>query len=562
MFKDKTLRNILFISVASVVVLAAYNIFFVFPSLAELLTDLSQDTSVRVATHLKNILQSVDVPFTKDALPHSLHGEALLLKKDFGLLKILVISPSGKTIYSTDPSDIGHVIDEKFFYDVVAQGKVYKEFVREDTRSASGQILKADVVETYVPLMRNGAFWGACEVYMDISGVEARTNAFLLKSFSALLFLVISLLAALAAVSLRANKGVALRLKAEEALKESEHFLQDILQTEPECVKLLAPDDSVIMMNPAGLSMIEADSLEQVKGLPVSSLIAPEHRQAFQDLTKETFNGRSGTLEFELIGLKGRRLWLETHAVPFRNAKGEIFASLGVTRDITPRRKAEDLLRSALGEKDILLKEIHHRVKNNLQVVASMLGLQARDIRDRESRLLFEESRQRIETMSLIHEKLYRSRDLAGIDFGEYVDDLISQLLTFNAGGSERITLETDIRGISLDIGSAIPCGLIVNELVSNALRHAFADGRGGSLVIRMHALDDGRITLTVGDNGVGIPEGLDFRNTKTLGLQLVISLVGQLNGMISLDGTSGTTFTIEFRGEKNMKRRGNDSGE
>jgi PAS domain S-box-containing protein len=562
MFKDKTLRNILFISVASVVVLAAYNIFFVFPSLAELLTDLSQDTSVRVATHLKNILQSVDVPFTKDELPHSLHGEALLLKKDFGLLKILVISPSGKTIYSTDPSDIGHVIDEKFFYDVVAQGKVYKEFVREDTRSASGQILKADVVETYVPLMRNGAFGGACEVYMDISGVEARTNAFLLKSFSALLFLVISLLAALAAVSLRANKGVALRLKAEEALKESEHFLQDILQTEPECVKLLAPDDSVIMMNPAGLSMIEADSLEQVKGLPVSSLIAPEHRQAFQDLTKETFNGRSGTLEFELIGLKGRRLWLETHAVPFRNAKGEVFASLGVTRDITPRRKAEDRLRSALGEKDVLLKEIHHRVKNNLQVVASMLGLQARDIRDRESRLLFEESRQRIETMSLIHEKLYRSRDLAGIDFGEYVDDLISQLLTFNAGGSERITLETDIRGISLDIGSAIPCGLIVNELVSNALRHAFADGRGGSLVIRMHALDDGRITLTVGDNGVGIPEGLDFRNTKTLGLQLVISLVGQLNGMISLDGTSGTTFTIEFRGEKNMKRRGNDSGE
>jgi PAS domain S-box-containing protein len=561
MFKHNALRNFLLIAVASVAILAAYTIFFVVPSFSELLAGLSQNTSIRIATHLKNILQSRDIRLSRGSLPHDFDREAELLKKDFGLMKILVISPSGETVYSTDPADMGHVVDEKFFYDVVAKGGIFNEFVKKNTPSVSGQLLGADVVETYVPLMRDGSFFGACEVYMDITGLTTQTNAILVKSFSTLFFLVICLLAALAAASFKANRSMALQTKAEEALRESENLLHNILETEPECVKLIAPDNTLLMMNPAGLAMMEADSLDQVKGRRISSLIVTEHRRAFETLTKQTFEGTSGTMEFEMVGLKGGRLWLETHAVPIRNSKGEIFASLGVTRNITERKHAEDRLRSALREKDILLKEIHHRVKNNLQVVASMLGLQAREIKDRESRTFFEESRQRIETMSLIHEKLYRSGDLARIDFREYVDDLTSHLLSLNATGSQHIALETDIRGVSLDIASAIPCGLIMNELVSNALGHAFPGGRKGRITIRMRESDDGRITLAVSDDGIGLPEGLDFQNTKTLGLQLVISLAGQLGGTISLDRTAGTAFSIDFGGGNEMKGRGNSGG-
>lgn len=222
--------------------------------------------------------------------------------------------------------------------------------------------------------------------------------------------------------------------------------------------------------------------------------------------------------------------------------------AVGIFRDITGRRQAEEQIRSALREKEILLKELHHRVKNNLQIVASMLRLQSGYITDREARMLFEESWNRIETMAIIHDKLYRTKDLARVDFKEYVEELSSNLLTLTAGKSEEIELESDVEGVVLDVNNSIPCGLIINELVSNSLKHAFPDGRKGKITISMHSDDDGGITLFVGDNGIGFSDGVDFRNTESLGLQLVVSLVEQLDGVIELDRSEGTTFTIKFQ--------------
>lgn len=232
-------------------------------------------------------------------------------------------------------------------------------------------------------------------------------------------------------------RAISKQKRTEEELLKTQNYLQSIIETEPECIKLLARDGTLLMMNRAGLEMIEAGSLDQVKGRSVSELVCPEYRQEFKSLTDKCFEGSLGTMEFEIVGIKGRRLWLETHAVPLRDAKGEIFASLGVTRNITERKHAEEQLRAAIREKDVLLKEIHHRVKNNLQVVASMLQLQSAYIEDKEAKLFFEESQKRVETMSLIHEKLYGSQDLASIDFREYVHDLTDNLLALHAGESK-----------------------------------------------------------------------------------------------------------------------------
>jgi len=216
--------------------------------------------------------------------------------------------------------------------------------------------------------------------------------------------------------------------------------------------------------------------------------------------------------------------------------------------ELAERRHAEEQIVSALREKDILLKEIHHRVKNNLQIVASMLHLQLGYIEDKGARILFEESQKRVESMSLIHEKLYRTKDLARIDFDDYVNSLVGNLLNLNTGGSERIGIKSAIEGVTLDVNNAIPCGLIINELVSNALRHAFPEGREGKIDICMRRDHRGNVALMVGDNGIGFPEDIDFRNTKSLGMQLVISLVNQLGGVIQLVRREGTSFRIAFR--------------
>jgi len=342
--------------------------------------------------------------------------------------------------------------------------------------------------------------------------------------------------------------------RTEEELRKTRNYLQSIIETEPACVKLLSPEGALLDMNRAGLAMIQADSLDQVQGKPVAGLLLPEYREAFRSLIDKTFGGSSGVMEFEMVGLKGKHIWLETHAVPLHNAKGEIFASLGITRDITERKRAEEQIMAALREKDILLKEIHHRVKNNLQVVASLLDLQSRSIEDGQARLLFGESQKRIETMTLIHEKLYRSKDLARIDFAEYVDDLTTHIFSLHEGKSGQIDLKTDVGDVVLDVNKAIPCGLVINELVSNALKHAFTSGEKGTVSIRMHSRDKGGVTISVSDDGKGFPEDVDFRNTKTLGMQLIISLVDQLGGVMKREGGEGTTFTITFQG-------GNDEG-
>ena len=207
---------------------------------------------------------------------------------------------------------------------------------------------------------------------------------------------------------------------------------------------------------------------------------------------------------------------------------------------------ANSLLTSSLKEKEVLLKEIHHRVKNNLQVISSLLNLQASFIHDKEVLTIFIESRNRVRSMALVHEKLYQSKDLARIDFADYIRALTINLLSSFAGKSSSVRVSVEIDGVMLGVDAAVPCGLIVNELVSNSFKYAFPEGRRGQICVAMEQRN-GSLRLTVSDDGVGFPGNINFRNTDSLGLQLVNTLTEQLDGEIELTNGTGTIFAICF---------------
>jgi two-component sensor histidine kinase len=221
---------------------------------------------------------------------------------------------------------------------------------------------------------------------------------------------------------------------------------------------------------------------------------------------------------------------------------------VGMTLDITERRKAEDRIKAALKEKEVMLREIHHRVKNNLQVVSSLLNMQARNAKDKDTIRILSESRDRIITMSLIHSQLYEGSDLAEINMKEFVDRLLGQLLQSYQVGDTRIARVVRVDDYPVPISVAVPVGLIINELLSNALKHAFEGRDEGKIEVSLTASEDGRVNLRVSDDGAGLPPGFDIDESKTLGLRLVKILAeDQLQGTLEVMSDGGATFNIEF---------------
>ncbi len=235
--------------------------------------------------------------------------------------------------------------------------------------------------------------------------------------------------------------------------------------------------------------------------------------------------------------------------------------TLDLEREIEVRKKMDDQLKTSLHEKEVLLKEIHHRVKNNLQVISSMLSLQGNAIKDVAVRNLLRESQGRVRSMAAIHEMLYRSGDFVHIDFAKYVQTLASQLFRSYSVNPTDVQLDLKIHAVPLSIDTAIPCGLIINELISNALKYAFPDGRTGRIDVTLKPIDGedeagGRhsagpaatsVCLTVSDDGIGLPESVDPSKSPTLGLMLVTTLTEQLNGTLELERNHGTAFRITF---------------
>ncbi len=299
---------------------------------------------------------------------------------------------------------------------------------------------------------------------------------------------------------------------------------------------------------------------------------------------------RTGTevrdVEFSLVFEDGSANHLYGYASPLFGADGQVRGAVAAFIDITERKKAEEELRRevaqrqaaeaelrryqaeleqkiqertaeltqvnarlarSLDEKEVLLREIHHRVKNNLQIVSSLLQMQAQQTADEALRETLRESQNRVRSMALVHERLYQSRDLAKVNFAEYLRSLAGSLYRSYRANLERIRLTILVRDVHLPIDTAVPCGLAVSELVSNCLKYAFPEGRSGEIRIELLAGNDRDICLCVADNGVGLPPDVDLTSARTFGLRLVGALVGQLRGKAEIERKAGTTVRITF---------------
>lgn len=261
----------------------------------------------------------------------------------------------------------------------------------------------------------------------------------------------------------------------------------------------------------------------------------------------ESLRTKKHTVTEETLPRENGRI-IEVHTIPFQNSDGKwLVAEFNI--DITERKKAEERLTSSLREKETLLKEIHHRVKNNMQVITSLLSLQAQYLGSEELAKHFLEAENRIRSMSLVHEKLYQSEDLGRIDFSLYLAELANTIMYSYSSVSQSITMDIDARPVHLPVDQAIPAGLLITELLTNAIKHAFPAGWTGTPEVRisLRELDGATVELSIGDNGIGLPEDRGIGEAKTLGLSLVPMLAGQINGEVKLERSRGTAYTITF---------------
>ncbi len=334
---------------------------------------------------------------------------------------------------------------------------------------------------------------------------------------------------------------------AEEALRHSEEHFRALTENVTDVVVIVSADGTIQYASPSIEREYGFDPGEFV-GQRVLSFVHPEDISkatiALAEARQQARTTVSIAVRFQHITSK----WRTFHCVINNLLEHPAVSGIVVNaHDVTDQTLAEEQLRASLAEKETLLKEIHHRVKNNMQVIASLLSLQSGIINDPATRAQFEDSQNRIRSMALVHERLYRSQDLTSIDFKEYVEELTGHLMQSYRLQCKKVEVVIDVEHIQLDIDTAIPCGLIINELMSNALKHAFPNGAEG--IIKIEARRDGvdSYCLSVRDNGVGMPSDIDLAHSKTLGLQLVSSLSRQLNGIVSLDTENGTRVTLRF---------------
>jgi len=328
------------------------------------------------------------------------------------------------------------------------------------------------------------------------------------------------------------------RKRAEDEVKESRGFLAAVIENIPDPIYIKDRQFRFAEVNNAFLHRHKV-AREEIIG-----------KTRFRETDAEIFKtGRKLDIpEQHYADADGNQHWTHIKKVPLTDESGEITHVLTISQDITERKRAQEQIKASLNEKEILLTEIHHRVKNNMQIITSLLNLQSRYVKDKHDLEIFKDSQNRITSMALIHENLYQSQDLARIDFADYVQKLASHLFSLYSVSMAVIKLSINIKDVLLDINTAIPCGLIINELVSNSLKYAFPNNREGEIQIKLYASKDDTFSLIVRDNGIGLPEDLDFRDTESLGLQLVTALVEQLKGTIELDRSEGTAFEIVFK--------------
>ena len=340
--------------------------------------------------------------------------------------------------------------------------------------------------------------------------------------------------------------------QAESALRRSEERFRHIAENIREVFWITElQDNTLVYISPA---------YEEVWGRSCGSLsemsrtwldtVHPEDHARLIEATAAVQTGGDYDLEYRIVRPDGEVRWVRDRAFSIANESGEIYRVAGVVDDVTERKQALEQITASLHEKEVMLKEIHHRVKNNMQVITSLLNLQSRSIRDEQALSVFQDSQNRVKSMALIHETLYQSKDLSRINFAEYLQKLVAHVSRSYRIRPDAVKININVADVSLPIDTAVPCGLIINELASNSLKYAFpADMRGEVNITFEHT--GPRYVLRVSDTGIGLPSGFDPETGKSLGMKLVRMLTDQLCGDLECHNGVGTTFEIKFPEER-----------
>jgi PAS domain S-box-containing protein len=334
--------------------------------------------------------------------------------------------------------------------------------------------------------------------------------------------------------------------RVDEQLRRTNELLRAIIEAAPTPIIGLDREGRVCnVWNPAAEKML-GWSAEEVMGRMLPS-VPPEKLGEFERLQEWIGQGKVlNGIEVRRRRRDGTPVEYSIYASPMRDEEGRVIGNIAVLVDITERNRVEKRVRDSLAEKEVLLKEIHHRVKNNLQVVSSLLFLQSRKIQDPELAVHFSESQNRIYSMSLAHELLYQSENLADIRLPIYVQSLVGQIEQTFPSGDKPVSCRVAVDDMTMDIEQVIPCGLLITELLSNALKHAFPGDRGGTVDVEFHR-QGGSLSLTVRDDGIGLPVDLDFATAETLGVQLIRALTVQLDGTLEQERRNGTLIRVVF---------------
>ncbi len=338
------------------------------------------------------------------------------------------------------------------------------------------------------------------------------------------------------------------RVRAEAALRTSEHRFHALAMATSDVLYHMSPDWRE-MITLEGNALIP-DAAESFRDWLYRYIPQDEQPRVLDAIHEAIKTKAIFALEHRVLRADGTEGWSYSRAVPLLDDAGEITEWIGAAADISERKRAEQALReneqrlrSAVGERDALLKEAHHRVKNNLQVITSLLEMQARQTADRQALSLLSEARNRITTIAAIHELLYQSGSFSEVDLAAYARRLVRHVVSLYDENHE-IEAYVDGEGITIDLARAVPFGLLLNELVSNAYKHAFRSRAGGELRVGL-CKDDVYIRLQVTDTGVGLPSGFNERPPTTLGLQLVGMLTKQLGGTVTFDSAGGTRVGV-----------------
>ncbi|TAG72576.1 MAG: PAS domain S-box protein [Oscillatoriales cyanobacterium] len=345
--------------------------------------------------------------------------------------------------------------------------------------------------------------------------------------------------------------------QAEKAIRESEERFRQLAENIQDSFWLVSADFTDLLYLSPAYEQIWGRSREELYAEPIKWMewVHPEDIHLLQEGLPQVLQGEFTSIEYRIVLPDGTIRWVCDRAFPIYDEAGKIYRLAGICEDISDRKLTEARIQAALREKEVLLKEIHHRVKNNMQVVSSLLQLQAQYIEDEPTLALFEESQTRIHSMALIHEQLYQSENIDRIHLPPYVENLIANLYQSFGCGNTSIKFNLNVDSIYLNIETAIPCGLIINELVSNSLKYAFGQSLSGEISINFNESNFPEFHLSIQDDGSGFPADFDVESSETLGLRLVRMLTQQLEGNLVIDTECGTCYHITFL-ELNYRRR------